>query len=48
MVVNPECGHEDRLPGVERGIREPALLPVLAINGGEVGGDGCVGDRGKG
>ena len=48
MVVDPERGHEDRFPGVERGIREPALLPVLAIDGGDVRGDGCVGDPGKG
>lgn len=48
MVVDPKCGHEDRLPGIERGIREPALLPVLAIDGGDVRSDGCVGDPGKG
>ena len=48
MVVDPERGHEDRLSGVERGIPEPAFLPVLAIDGGDVGGDGCVGDPGKG
>ncbi len=48
MVVDPERSHEDRLLGVERGIREPAFLPVLATtDGGEVGGDGCVGDPGK-
>src|SRR5882757_3481324 len=48
MVVDPERGHEGRLLGVERGIREPAFLPVLAIAGREVGGGGCVGDPGKG
>ncbi len=49
MVVDPERIHEDRLLGVERGIREPAFLPVLAAtDGGEVAGDGCVGDPGKG
>ena len=49
MVVDLECGHEDHLPGVERGIPEPALLPVLAASdGGDVGGDGGVGDPGKG
>ena len=49
MVVDPERGHEDRLLGVERGIREPAFLPVLAAaDGREVGGDGSVGDPGKG
>ena len=49
MVVDPERGHEGRLPGVERGIPEPAFLPVLAAaDGGDVAGDGCVGDPGKG
>ena len=50
MVVNIECGHEDGLPGVERGIPEPAWLTVLRSlsGGGHVGGDGCVGDPGKG
>src|SRR5579862_1839945 len=49
MVVDPECSHEDRLLCVERGIREPAFLPVLAAaDGREVGGDGNVGDPGKG
>lgn len=48
MVVDPERGHEDRLPDIERGIREPALLPILAIDCGEVGGDGCVSDPCKG
>src|SRR6185503_1350571 len=44
MVVNPERGHDSRLPGVKRGSGEPAFLPVLAIDGGNVGGDGYVGD----
>jgi len=49
MVVDIERGHEDRLPGVERGIPEPAWLPILvAADGGDVAGDGCVGDPGKG
>lgn len=49
MVVDPERGHEGRLPGVERGILEPAWLPILiAADGGEVAGDGGVGDPGKG
>ena len=49
MVVDPERSHEDRLLGVERGIREPAFLPVLAAaDGRKVGGDGCVGDSGQG
>jgi len=49
MVVDIERGHEERLPGVERGIPEPAWLTVLiAADGGEVAGDGYVGDPGKG
>src|SRR4249919_2526809 len=48
MVVDPERGHEDRLLGVKRGIREPAFLPVLAAaDCRKVGGDGCVGDSGQ-
>jgi len=49
MVVDSECGQEDRLPDVERGILEPAWLTVLiAANSGEVAGNGGVGDPGKG
>ena len=48
MVVDPERGHEDRLPGVERGIPEPAFLPVQVLDGRDVRGGGCVGDPGKG
>jgi|GEM_PF-2235820 len=48
MVVDPECRHEDRLPGVKRGILEPAFLPILAIDRGDIGRDGCVADPGKG
>jgi len=49
MVVDPERSHEDRLLGVERSIREPAFLPVpAAADGWEVGGDGHIGDPGKG
>jgi len=49
MVVDPERSHDVRFPGVQRGLPEPALLPVLiAADGGDVGGDGCVGDPGKG
>jgi len=49
MVVDLERGHEGHLPGVERGLPEPAFLPVLvATDGGDVRGGGCVGDRGKG
>src|SRR6185437_81659 len=49
MVVDTERGHECRLPDVERGIPEPTWLRVLAAaDGGEVAGDGGVGDPGKG
>lgn len=48
MVVDHERGQEERLPGVERGIPEPAWLTVLiAADSGEVAGDGYVGDPGK-
>lgn len=49
MVVDIERGHEDRLPDIKRGIPEPTWLTVLiAADGREVTGDGCVGDPGKG
>ena len=49
MVVDPERGHYVRFSGVERGLPEPAFLPVLiAADSGDVRGDGCVGDPGKG
>jgi len=49
MVVDPERGHDGGLPCVKRGIPEPALLPILvAAGGGDVAGDGCVGDPSKG
>lgn len=49
MVVDPERGHDVRFPGVQRGLPEPAFLPVLiADDGGDVRGGGCVGDPGKG
>ena len=49
MVVDIECGHEDHLPGVQRGIAEPAWLTVLAAaDGRNVAGDGGVGDPCKG
>ncbi len=49
IVIDTKRGHDGHLPGVERGIPEPAWLTVLvAANGGEVAGDGCVGDCGKG
>ena len=48
VVVDHERGHEERFPGVEGGIPEPAWLTVLiAADGGEVTGDGCVDDPGK-
>ncbi len=47
MVVDPERGHEDRFPGIERGIPEPTFLPVQALDGEDVRGGGCIGDTGK-
>jgi len=48
MLIGIERGHEGHFPGIERGIPEPARLTVLvAAIGGQVAGDGCIGDRGK-
>src|SRR5690349_7806339 len=44
MVVDPERSHEERIFGVKRSIREPALLPVLSIDCWEVGSDGSISD----
>ena len=48
MVVDPERGHEDRLWASSEASGNQPSCQYWRRRRGEVGGDGCVGDPGKG